>query len=108
MSSGGRSQMPAGRESQDTDALRIEPPLCRSGSYDTNCSRRVLQRRRVMITWTQPRFQNERRNPKRVEPLGNWPALVVREMCVPTTGADDDGCSSHLLFRRPIGSERWN
>src|SRR5882724_6867327 len=108
MSSSGGSQMSARRESQDTDALRIESPLCRSGSHDTNCPRRVLQRRRVMITRTKPGLQNKCRNPDRVEPLGNWPTLVLCEMRVSTSGADDDGGTRRLLFRRQVGSKGGN
>ncbi len=45
----GRSQMAAGREAQDADALRIEVPLLGLGTHGANRPLRIAQRRGMPI-----------------------------------------------------------
>ena len=82
--------MSSSRETQNADSLWIDTPFACSRAHETNRAGSVLHWRRVMITRAQPVFQDKGRNPERVEPLGDWSAFVICQVCVSAPGANND------------------
>src|SRR5712664_633200 len=105
MSSRSRGDVSASRKSQNANALGIKCPLRRSGPYETNSSGRIQQRGWVLIARAEPVFQNECRNSERVEPFGDWATFMICQVCVPTSGTNDDRRARSFLFGRQVRSQ---
>src|SRR5260370_38284235 len=90
MGPGSRGDMSSSGKTQDADSLWIEAPFQRSRAYDTNRTSSVLHWRRGMITRAQPVFEDKGGNAERVEPLSDWPTLVICQMGVPASGTNND------------------
>src|SRR6266581_8992800 len=101
-----RRDVTASGESEDADTLWINVPFSRPGSYSADRARRILQRRRMMITRSEPILEHERRNAQVVKPFRDRSPLVIGQVSVASTRTNDDRCTSRLFFRREIRRQR--
>src|SRR4051812_18205425 len=104
-----RSQMPARGKSQNPDALFVQIPFLRATANRPKSARRVEQLIRLVIAHSETIFQNERRNPERIEPFRDVRAFLdVREMRITAARANENGSARRQFFRREKRRDRWN
>src|SRR5437588_416706 len=65
----GRSQVTAGRESHNSDAIRLYTVLSRMRPHNANRSLRIAQFDGMVITRPQAILEHERRDSERVQPI---------------------------------------
>src|SRR5712691_3999569 len=94
--------MAAGGESEDADTLWIDLPFSRPGSYSADRACRILQRRRMMVSRSEPILEHEGSNAQRVKPFRAWPPLVIGQMGIASTRANDDRGAGCLFFRSEV------
>src|SRR4030095_11394516 len=73
----GHRKMPARRESHDSDARRVQTPVCSMRSESANRPLRVAQFDWMMISRTQPVAQYECRNAERVQIVCHLAFLMI-------------------------------
>src|SRR5437867_1027783 len=100
--------MSACRKSQDADPFSVKAPLFGSGTNGADGAGRVVERSGMVITWTEPVFQNEGRYTDRVQPVSDRFAFPVREMFVATAGTNDDCGAGRFLFHWQVRRQRGN
>ena len=107
MGAGRRGEMAAGREAHDCDPARVDFPLCGVCPDGPDRPAGVVEHRGMMIARAQPIFQNERRDPQAVEPLGDLLALVLDgQHPVAAARADDHGRARRQLRARQPNGDR--
>ena len=100
MSHGGRGQMPAGRETHDSDSVRINPEVAGVGTHHSQRSLSVLERNRVAIR-AEPITKHKGRYANSVE-VSRWlNTFMVRRMNrVSAARANDDRCTVWIVGGR--------
>src|ERR1700686_425253 len=99
MSSNRRGHMAAGRKPQNADALLVDAPFGRARPHSANGSRRIQQRRGMMVAWAKTIFEYERDDAERVEPFSNRSPFVIGKMAITTSRTYDHGRAGCFVFR---------
>ena len=94
--------MAAGGEAEYAYARGVNAPLGRARAHGAQRPRRVLKHRRVVVARPYSVLEHEGRDAQSVEPLGDGPPLVIREVLVAAAGADDDGRAGRLILGRQV------
>ncbi len=107
MRRGRRGQMSACREAPDADALGVDVPLRRAGTYHAESALHILHRRRMMIARRQPVLKDKRRYSMVIEPAGNIAPLVSHgEINVAAARTNHNRRAVGGVRRRQIARER--
>ena len=101
------SEVPAGGEAEDADALGIDIPLLRPRANGANGTLGVVERRGMAVAFaTVPIIHNEAGHADGVQPAPNlMPFMIHRPVSVAAAGADDNRGSICLVLLRQVGDE---
>jgi len=98
--------VPAGGETQDADAIRVNAPLLRVSTRHADRALDVVDHRRVMVFGPEAVLEDDAGRAAGIEPFRDGFALVVGQVPVPAAGADDDGGAVVLAVGRGIDGDR--
>src|SRR5438270_685630 len=108
MSPCGGRKMPSCGKTKNAYALRVESPFLCSRTDQSDGTRRVLKRSRMMIARANSVLKNESCDAERVEPFGYGRSFVVRKMRIASARTDYDRRAGCFLLRRKIWSQSWD